>query len=206
MKTKNTYIKKLLKYESAWKGHGLFAMKLVETLNPDVIVDLGVDFGFSTFCFGYPKIGKVYGIDWFQGDEHAGQRDTLIHVDNLYKELTISFDVSNIEFIKSDFTDASKKWNTRINILHIDGFHSYEAVKTDYENWISYCDENSVILFHDTMSFPETVGKFFNELQGYKINRTNSAGLGILTRSKIVYDKVKKIKNEGLYFGLISRW
>lgn len=88
----------------------------------------------------------------------------------------------------------------KIDILHIDGFHSYEAVKADYENWISFCEDDSVILFHDTVSFPETVGKFFNEVEGYKLHRINSAGLGILTKSKIVYEKINKFKNEGLIF------
>ena len=177
------YLKTILFNVSAWKGHGLFAMKLVEQINPKVVVDLGVDFGFSTFCFGYPKIGDVYGIDWFQGDEHTGYRDNLPYVKKLQQELVISHGITNIEFIKSDFTLASKRFEKKIDILHIDGFHSYEAVKADYENWIGFCEDDSVILFHDTVSFPETVGKFFNEVEGYKLHRTNSAGLGILTKS-----------------------
>lgn len=193
---KNKYIETLLKFDSAWKGHGLFAMKLVETFKPNIIVDLGVDWGFSTFCFGYPQIGNVYGIDWFQGDDHAGHRDTLNDVDNLYQELIKSFGVSNIEFIKSDFAEAAKIWDKKIDILHIDGFHSYEAVKSDYENWIKFCDEESIILFHDVESFPETVGVFFEELVGYKLIHKGSAGLGILTKSEKNYELMKTFINE----------
>ena len=193
---KNKYIETLLKFDSAWKGHGLFAMKLVETFKPNIIVDLGVDWGFSTFCFGYPQIGNVYGIDWFQGDDHAGHRDTLNDVDNLYQELIKSFGVSNIEFIKSDFAEAAKIWDKKIDILHIDGFHSYEAVKSDYENWIKFCDEESIILFHDVESFPETVGVFFEELVGYKLIHKGSAGLGILTKSEKNYELIKTFINE----------
>jgi len=193
---KNRYIETLLRYDSAWKGHGLFAMKLVETFNPNVVVDLGFDYGFSTFCFAYPQIGSIYGIDWFQGDDHAGHRDTLNDVDNLYQDLIKWYGVSNIEFIKSDFADAAKSWDKKIDILHVDGFHSYEAVKKDYENWIGFCNDDAVILFHDTESFPETVGKFFNELDGFKFNRTNSAGLGVLTKSQNAYEKIKQFINE----------
>ena len=67
---------------------------------------MGVDYGFSTFCFGYPQIGSVYGIDWFQGDDHAGHRDTLNLVDDLYQHVIKHFGVSNIQFIKSDFAEA----------------------------------------------------------------------------------------------------
>jgi hypothetical protein len=199
------YLKTILFNPTAWGGHGLFAMKLVEEINPKVVVDLGVDYGFSTFCFGYNKIGNVYGIDWFEGDVHTGHRDNFPIVKKLQQELVISHGINNIEFIKSDFNLESKNWNKKIDILHIDGFHSYEAVKSDYENWIGFCEHDSVVLFHDTVSFPETVGKFFNEVKGYKLHRINSAGLGILTKSKTVYEKINKFKNEGSIFDIIIK-
>jgi hypothetical protein len=192
---KHKYIQTLLKYPTAWEGHGIFAMNLVEIIKPKVTVDLGVDYGFSTFCFAYPQIGDVYGIDWFKGDEHAGYRDTYNLVNNLYNEINSEFDISNVIFIKDDFTLASKKWNKKIDILHIDGFHSYEAISTDYNNWINHCHEESIILFHDTISFPDTIGKFFEELQGFKFNKTNSAGLGVFTKSEITYNKIKNVEN-----------
>lgn len=107
------YLKTILFNVSAWNGHGLFAMKLVEEINPKVVVDLGVDFGFSSFCFGYAKIGNVYGIDWFQGDEHTSYRDNFSYVKKLQHELVISHGINNIEFIKSDFTLASKGWKKK---------------------------------------------------------------------------------------------
>jgi predicted O-methyltransferase YrrM len=181
---KEEYIKLLQRYASAWTGHGLFAMKLVESFNPKVTVDLGVDYGFSTFCLAYPQIGNVYGIDWFQGDEHAGYRDTYPLVENLYQEVKQSFGVSNIEFIKGDFEEVAKTWNKPIDILHIDGFHSYEAVTNDFKNWTKFCHEESIVLFHDIDSYPGTIGVFFNELEGYKHTRPQSAGLGIFTFSR----------------------
>jgi predicted O-methyltransferase YrrM len=192
----NEYIQLISRFPSAWTGHGSFAAKLVKTFNPNVVVDLGVDYGFSTFSFAYPQIGKVYGIDWFQGDGHAGHRNTLEDVTNLYQELTNRFGVSNIEFIKSDFAEAATTWDKSIDILHIDGFHSYEAVKSDYENWIKFCTEESIILFHDTVYFSGTVGAFFDELEGFKLNRPNSFGLGVLTRSEKNYELIKRFIDE----------
>ena len=62
------YKDSILYKDSAWKDNTDFAVKLVETFNPKVIVELGVDYGYSSFCFAYPKIGHVYGLDWFKGD------------------------------------------------------------------------------------------------------------------------------------------
>lgn len=193
---KNRYIHTLLRYDSAWKGHGFLAMRLVEIFKPDVVVDLGVDYGFSTFCFAYPQIGSIYGIDWFKGDDHAGHRDTLNEVDSLYQDLMKEYGISNIEFIKSDFAEAARSWNKEIDILHIDGFHSYEAVKSDYENWIKFCKDDSIILFHDVESFPETVGVFFSQIEGFKLINNGSAGLGILTKSEERYNIIKNILND----------
>jgi hypothetical protein len=186
----NKYIDKLKRYPTAWLGHGLFATQLVEEFKPNVVVDLGVDYGYSTFCFGYHNIGNVYGVDWFQGDQHAGSRDTYDRVIELYNELKKGHDFSNIEFIKGDFDEVAKTWDKQIDILHVDGFHSYEAVKNDFETWSKFCTEDSIILFHDTISFPTTVGKFFEELDGFKINKTDSFGLGILTKSETKYNKI----------------
>ena len=183
--TKHEYIMSLVDKPSAWVGHGVFAINLVEKMKPEIVVDLGVDYGFSTFCFAYSKIGLVFGVDWFQGDEHAGFRDTLQNVLDKYENLKTNFGINNIEFIKSDFTELSKKWEYNIDILHIDGLHTYEAVKNDFESWIEYVDENGVVLFHDVESYPHSVGVFFDEIKGgYKIIRSGSAGLGIYTRSE----------------------
>ena len=167
------------------------AIHLVNTLNPSIIVDLGVDYGFSTFCFAYPQIGKIYGVDWFQGDIHTGHRNTYPIVMEQYNELKSIYGISNIEFIKSDFNDLAKNWNQTINLLHIDGLHTYEAVKLDFETWSRFTTEDSVILFHDVESFPDTVGKFFNELGGYKLINTGSAGLGVYTKNSNIFENIK---------------
>jgi hypothetical protein len=191
---KHEYVMKLVNKPTAWIGHGVFAMDLVEVLKPEIVVDLGVDYGFSTFCFAYHNIGKVFGIDWFQGDEQAGFRNTLADVVGMYDQLKIAHGISNVEFIQSDFTEASKTWEYNIDILHIDGLHTYEAIKNDFESWIEYLTPDGVVLFHDVESYPHSVGVFFNEIKdGHKIIRSGSAGLGIFTRSEKTMRKIQKI-------------
>ena len=191
---KHDYIMSLVDRPSAWVGHGAFAINLVEQMKPEIIVDLGVDYGFSTFCFAYHKMGQVFGVDWFQGDEQAGFRDTMNDVLQRYELLKDKFGINNIEFIKSDFTELSKKWEYNIDILHIDGLHTYEAVKNDFDSWIEFVDINGVVLFHDVESYSHTVGAFFEEIKGgYKIIRSGSAGLGIFTKSEKTMRKIQNI-------------
>lgn len=64
-----------------WRDHIKFAQWIVERKSPDITVDLGVYYAYSTFCFATPKIGKVYGIDSFEGDYHSGERNTYDFVE-----------------------------------------------------------------------------------------------------------------------------
>jgi hypothetical protein len=187
------FINYISKYPSAWTGHALLSIEIVKNFKPEVIVDLGVDFGFSTFCLAYSKIGKIYGVDWFMGDIHTGHRNTYEIVLEQCDYLSKNFDINNIEIIKQNFDILSEIWDKKIDLLHIDGLHTYEAVKNDFNNWSKFTDNKSVILFHDVESFKETVGKFFNELDGYKIINNGSAGLGIYTKDKKVFNTLKEL-------------
>lgn len=190
---KEQFFERIKDLGSAWIGHGEFVIQLVEELKPSVVVELGVDWGYSTFCFSYPNIGRVYGVDWFQGDSYTSHRNTEDFVRNLHKELSSEFKINNLEIIKSEFNELSKTWNKEIDILHIDGMHDYNSVKNDFETWYKFCNEKSVVLFHDTYSFINDVGKFFEELEGYKLNTPMSNGLGVYTKSKEVYDIIKTL-------------
>jgi beta-1,4-mannosyl-glycoprotein beta-1,4-N-acetylglucosaminyltransferase len=176
---------------SAWQGHSGFATWLVDYINPECVVDLGVDYALSTFAFGFNKANKIFGIDSFEGDIHAGHRNTYGFV-SAFKDKH-KFD--NITFIKGYFDDVALTWKDSIDILHIDGLHTYDAVKNDYDTWKKFLKNDSVILFHDTVSFPDSVGKFFNELPLYKVNFEHSAGLGVASRNKFIIDFIAQKYN-----------
>lgn len=175
---------------SAWKGHREFASWLVNEMKPKNIVALGVDWGYSTFCLAVPNIGKVYGIDHFEGDVLTGIRNTHKDVLASAKWLKEKHKISNIEIIKDRFDNVAKRWNpkNKIDILHIDGYPS--ELKNDYDKWLPSVSENGVIMFHDTQSFGD-VKKFFSELPLHKMEFTHSGGLGVASRDKSTIDKIK---------------
>jgi len=175
--------------DSAWKGHRYFANWLVEQIQPKVIVDLGVDYGYSLFCLAEPDVGTVYGIDSFEGDEHTGHHpDAYEIVKNVIKENQYN----NIELIKGFFDNVALGWSTPIDILHIDGLHTYDAVKNDYETWSKFLSgPNAVIIMHDVALFPETMA-VFEEIPMYKVFFTHSAGLGVLSHNEKFIDFVKE--------------
>lgn len=178
---------------SAWLGHGKFALSIQFALKPKVVVDLGVDYGFSTFIFGMLRIGKVYGIDSFDGDIHAGYHsDAYNHVMRIHKIIQKEMKNYSVEIIKGYFDDVAQSWNKPIDILHIDGLHTYEAVKNDYETWGKFVTANGIIMMHDTHSYPNDVGRFFNELEEpYKFCFEHSAGLGVICKSEKAFRSIQ---------------
>ena len=174
--------------EFTWRDHRLFADWLIRRTEPETVVDLGVDYGYSTFCFALPEIGHVYGIDSFEGDEHAGVKETYDFVLKKKDEL----ELDNITFIKGYFDDVVKTWEKPIDILHIDGLHTYEAVKNDFEKWSPLLKENGVILMHDTMVERFGVKDFFDEIDLPKTNFKHCNGLGVISKNANLINEINK--------------
>lgn len=186
---------------SAWLGHIEFSLFLVNEFKPETIVELGVDFAHSTFALAGEGQGTVYGIDCFEGDVHAGFRDTFSIVKDTYQTLLTSglLPKDNIVFIKGFFDDVAKDFNKPIDLLHIDGLHTYEAVKNDFETWSPKLTDNGIIIMHDISAFPYTVGKFFSEIEYPKTQVYHSAGLGIVSKNQEVIDKINELWVKKLY-------
>ena len=174
--------------EFTWRDHRLFADWLIRRTEPETVVDLGVDYGYSTFCFALPEIGHVYGIDSFEGDEHAGVKETYDFVLKKKDEL----ELDNITFIKGYFDDVVKTWEKPIDILHIDGLHTYEAAKNDFEKWSPLLKENGVILMHDTMVERFGVKDFFEEIDLPKTNFKHCNGLGVISKNSNLINEINK--------------
>lgn len=170
----------------SWIGHIPTAFLLVSELKPKTIVELGVHTGnsFFAFCQAIKKLKlktKCYGVDTWQGEKHAGFYGKEIFDDVKKHSEKYNF----IELKKMFFDDAVKDFkDNSIDILHIDGLHTYEAVKHDFKTWLPKVSKNGVILFHDTVVKEKDFGvwKLWEELskkyKNYKF--THSHGLGIL--------------------------
>jgi len=179
---------------SAWNeppiSHRKFIKWLIETNNPETIVELGVDYGYSSFLMSLYSKGKVYGIDSYDERSHIYRKeDDYQFVLDVAKKLKLD----NFVLIKDFFDNVAKTWDKKIDVLHIDGHHSYENSRNEFNDWKDFVKDDGIILFHDTVTFKDHVGKFFNEIKDYhKINFLNSNGLGVISKNKQI---IKDIKN-----------
>lgn len=173
----------------AWGGHLPFAAWLMRTVQPKVLVELGTHIGNSyfSFCQSVFEGGlatKCYAVDTWQGDEHAGHYSSEVfervnahnqmHYAGFSRLLRMTFDEA-----LNYFSDGS------IELLHIDGLHTYEAVKHDFETWRPKLAPGAIVLLHDTnvRSLGFGVWKLWEELQSHYPNNIeflHSHGLGVL--------------------------
>ena len=129
---------------SAWKGHRGFAQRLIKALQPEVFVELGVHAGDSYFTIVETmRGGKAYGVDTWSGDKHAGFYDDGIW--NMVQNVNKQYPFSTL--LRMPFDQAAGVVSDDISLLHIDGLHTYEAVKHDFETWEPKVTD--VILLHD---------------------------------------------------------
>ena len=139
---------------SAWLGHVPFAFWLVAAIRPRMIVELGVHTGnsYCAFLQAVQTLGldtRCFGIDHWQGDAHAGY-----YGDEVYRELLAYHDARYGTFstlLRTSFEAALPSFSDgSVDLIHIDGFHTYEAVSQDFTSWLPKTSSRAVALFHDT--------------------------------------------------------
>jgi len=173
---------------TGWVGHIPFAFWVIETLKPAVFVELGTHTGNSYFSFCQSVNSnrlptKCYAVDTWKGDEHAGFYDDTVFAEvATYNENQYH---SFSRLIRMTFDDALSTFSDNsIDLLHIDGLHSYEAVKHDFNAWLPKLSHRGVILFHDINVRERDFGvwKLWEELSALypHLAFDHSSGLGVL--------------------------
>jgi O-antigen biosynthesis protein len=177
---------------SAWIQHVPFGMFLIDLLRPATLVELGTLYGVSycAFCQAVAELQmdtKCYGIDTWEGDanidgiEHYAFAELSSYHDPLYGSFS--------KLLRCTFNDALVTFaDGTVDLLHIDGFHAYDAVKEDFESWLPKMSRRGVVLFHDIAVNKSGFGvwKLWDELKTVypHFEMHHGFGLGVLAVGK----------------------
>ena len=150
-------------------------------LKTEKALEFCVEFGFSTSCLAN-YFDSVIGVDTFEGDAHTTHKgDHFDMTKNNMKPWT------NIKLVKSRFEDYIVDNEEMFDLCHIDIVHDYQPTFDAGEWAIQHCP---VTIFHDTHSFPSSVGVAVKDLaEKHNLEHydyPNSHGLGILVNKKIL--------------------
>ena len=184
-----------------WEGHRDFAYDLLHFVRPARLVELGSQYGCSLFTFcqavrDFKLNTEINAVDMWSGDIGAEMSGEEVYAlvqktaATYYPEVKLHLFQMRFDQALPDFADES------IDILHIDGGHTFEDVERDFTTWLPKLKENGIVLFHDVYS-PIDQGscdhweKTKKEYDCY-FDFTHSCGLGVLfPKGRYWYDKLE---------------
>ena len=169
-------------------------MLLIDLLRPRRFVELGTHHGISycAFCQAVAALRvecACVAVDTWQGDEHAGLQGTNAYGSDVLAELRAYHDPRYAPFstlLPATFDDAVAGFSDgSIDLLHIDGYHTYEVVRHDFETWLPKMSERGVVVFHDIAEREKDFGVYqlWDELKTrypHHLGLRHGHGLGVL--------------------------
>ena len=177
-------------------------MMLMELQQPRNFVELGTHWGVSycACCQAVVATGsktRCYAVDTWAGDADAGFYGQEVYEDlKAHHQQYESFS----KLLRMTFDDALRDIaDNSVDLLHIDGLHSYEAVRRDYETWLPKVSNRGLVLFHDTMVTDRGFGvhKFWAEIsKGFPhFNFEHGYGLGLLAVGREQPETIQQLLN-----------
>jgi predicted O-methyltransferase YrrM len=157
---------------------------LVRSIKPEVCVEIGSALGSTASYIGMALKengrGTLYAID-----PHEPTEWNDFNAVDSFKEFMGNISAigvrEQVSIIRSYSDAAARNWTLPIDFLLIDGDHSYDGVKRDWELFLPHVKPTGIVVFHDTMwDLPPYAGKvrsdmgvprFVDELrqQGYQV-------------------------------------
>lgn len=176
---------------STWMDHIQFGYDLVAAVEPELLVELGTQSGLSYFAFcqsvqEHDLKTLCYAVDTWEGEEHTGKYDEstweLVSQVNRLNYPGFSY------LLRMYFKEALDHFaEDSIDLLHIDGLHTYEAVREDFTTWYPKVKPGGLILFHDIKARLKDFGvwRYWDELrdeQPETFEFQHGFGLGVLRK------------------------
>ena len=186
-------------------GHTPFFFWLISILQPRRVVELGSFHGYSFFVFcqavaALAESAQCYAVDTWEGDSNMGAYGPEVY-ERVKETVAKQFGEQNCQLLRMTFDEAATRFDEgSVDLLFVDGCHTYEAVKRDFLTWKSKMSPRGVILFHDTAEESEGFGvkQFWAEVKDLRpsLEFYHAHGLGVLFLGESVPDLALELAKE----------
>lgn len=198
---------KLIKSIDGWltNEEGKLLYNLAKNCKKGAIVEIGSWKGKSTICLGSGSLVgkklKVYAIDPHTGsDEQKIKGKNIWTFDEFKKNIkNVGLDDMIVPIVKTS-KEASDDFDEDVGLLFIDGDHSYDMVKLDFDLWYPKVRYGGIIAFHDSTNY-DSVAHFVRKYV-YKSNNFKNVGLvgSITFGQKVTRNSLAdRIRNRAIY-------
>lgn len=148
------------------------------------------------------EIGTGRGGSLYFFSKLCGEKSLLISIDttptaieyislltrrklqHIYPILADSHDLKTVGAIEKILGDAP------LDLLYIDGDHSYEGVKRDFELYRRFCNDNSIVCFHD-------INPDYRTSKGIQTDRDSGEVYKFWNEVKLRYEHREFIESKG---------
>jgi len=145
----------------------------VQKHKPKVIAEIGTWNGGTFYVWTRinPLAEKIISIDLPDGDYGGGYDEKRI---KFFSEFTADRRNTSLSFIRGDSKSESTLkmlmsvlGKDTIDFLYIDGDHTYEGIKKDFEIYVKLMSPDGLVGFHDINTFKDGYGvhKYWNEIK-----------------------------------------
>jgi MMP 1-O-methyltransferase len=144
-------------------------------LDRGIAVEIGTYCGKSTVLLGaaaHARDSVLYTVDHHHGSEEhqagwdyhdasmvdtvSGRFDTLPTARHTLDEAGLD---DNVVAVVGKSTVVARGWRTPLQLLFIDGGHSEEAARRDYEGWAKWVSIGGALIIHDVFPDPRDGGR-----------------------------------------------
>jgi predicted O-methyltransferase YrrM len=145
------------------EGSAVVMYSVMQAQTPDTVVEIGSYLGRSTVFFGLtmralnPR-GRVIAIDPHTGDRQQleGLGTGHLATSELFRQHCQAARVEDlIEAHVESSMEVAAGWREPVDLLYVDGWHSYDAVVDDGQAWLPHLSPESVVIFDDYVAYDE---------------------------------------------------
>jgi predicted O-methyltransferase YrrM len=138
--------------------------RILDGLAPTRIVEIGSYLGKSTvfFALASKALGhsrtRITSVDPHTGDRQQMERlgvNLLPSLDLFRVHIAGTGAGDMVDVVVARSEDAAGEWTEPVDLLYIDGWHSYDAAFLDGQLWSPFLTADGVVIFDDYTRYPD---------------------------------------------------